>query len=123
MSSIRLHREHGLNPTISQCYWCGSDKNEILLLGASYKGEAPRYMVANYEPCDVCKNGMAQGVTLMEAVKKPTFKNQQEMQEGVYPTGRWCVITTEAFARIFNVPPTTKAFLDVEMFTKLTEGT
>ena len=37
MVNIRLHKEHGVNPAISQCPLCGGDKNEIILLGSAYK--------------------------------------------------------------------------------------
>lgn len=44
MSSVRLHPKYGVNPTIPTCFWCGKDKNEIALLGAAYKEEAPMHM-------------------------------------------------------------------------------
>ena len=53
--SIRLHPEHGLNPTLCTCFWCGEDTGEIALLGATYNGEAPMHLVLNYEPCAACK--------------------------------------------------------------------
>ena len=36
--SIRLSKEHGVNPTIPICFWCEKDKNEIAMLG-KLKGE------------------------------------------------------------------------------------
>ena len=65
--SIRLHPKFGLNPTIPTCFWCGKDKNELILLGAAFKEEAPRHMYLDYEPCDTCKDQMKLGVTLIEA--------------------------------------------------------
>lgn len=112
MSSIRLHPKHGLNPTVPTCFWCGNDKNEVVLLGAAYKGEAPMHMCMDYEPCDTCKSGMESGVTLIEATDKPVQK-VPEIQQGVYPTGRWWVITHDAAERLFNVPVQTKAFIEV----------
>lgn len=32
-NSIRLSPKHGLNPSISVCFFCGEDKNEIILPG------------------------------------------------------------------------------------------
>ena len=52
---IKLHKEHGLNPTVPICIYCGKDKNEVALLGAAYKEEAPMHMILNNEPCDSCK--------------------------------------------------------------------
>lgn len=96
MSSIRLHKEHGLNPTIPQCFFCGKDKNEILLLGASYKEQAPMHIgVVNKEPCDECKSMMAQGVMLISV-------KDGEQGENPYRTGRVCVLKVEAAQRMFN---------------------
>ena len=116
--SIRLHSKYGVNPTISQCFWCGEDKNELALLGAAYKGEAPKHMVLSYEPCDTCKKNMALGVTLMEADKDPG--------EDPKPTGRWLVVREEVIRRLFtpesvaaNVLTHRKAYLDREGFAKV----
>ena len=48
--SILLHHEHGLNPTIPVCFYCGSERNEVALLGAGFRGEAPKNMVV-----DLCR--------------------------------------------------------------------
>ena len=53
--SIRLHKDFGVNPTIPQCLYCGEDKNEVALLGAAYKGEAPMHMIIDRVPCDSYK--------------------------------------------------------------------
>ena len=31
--SIKLSPKHGLNPTIATCFYCGKDKNELILAG------------------------------------------------------------------------------------------
>lgn len=90
-NSIRLHPEHGLNPTLPKCWWCGEDTGEIALLGAAYKGAAPTHMVIDKNPCDKCKAGMAKGITVMEADEIPPHA----------ATGRWVVITEEACRRVF----------------------
>lgn len=92
MSSIRLHRKYGVNPTVAVCWWCGKDTGEVVLLGASYQGEAPHRMVVHREPCPACVENMKKGITLIEAV------NQEEPE----PTGRWCVITEDAARRAFT---------------------
>jgi hypothetical protein len=48
--SLRLHSKHGLNPTIPTCYFCGKEKNELVLLGAAYKEQAPMHMTLDKEP-------------------------------------------------------------------------
>lgn len=65
--SITLSPEHGLNPTIPVCFWCGKDKNEVALLGRIGGREdraAPNRMVLDYEPCEDCRRGMARGFTI-----------------------------------------------------------
>ncbi len=100
--SIRLHPQHGVNPTVNVCFFCNKDKNEVLLLGAAYRGEAPRRMVVGYEPCDECKSNMAKGITLIECTSNPNTHEQPEIQRGCYPTGKWCVITEDAATRWFT---------------------
>jgi hypothetical protein len=102
MGSIRLHPEHGVNPTVSACFFCNKDKNEIALLGAAYKGEAPRRMVLDYIPCDECKADMARGIALIECTCSPNTPDQPVIQEGLYPTGKWAVITEDAAWRWFQ---------------------
>lgn len=65
--SIPLSPEHGVNPTIPVCFWCGKDKNEIALLGrigGKEDREALSRMVLDYEPCEECSRGMSRGFRL-----------------------------------------------------------
>lgn len=121
--SVKLSPKHGLNPTIPICFWCGEERNEIALLGRINKEdtEAPRSAFLDYEPCDKCKENMAQGVTLMEASHTPNFEGQPAFQRGTYPTGRWLVIKREAANRLFSVEMRNKAFLDSEAYEKVLE--
>jgi len=112
---IRLHKEFGLNPTISVCMVCGEDKNEIALLGAAYKGQAPMHMVTGIEPCDKCRKKYLEegdGVLLVEA------------DSNKKPTGRVMVIKREAFQRVFSVPvPVHRiALMEDEAYARLIEG-
>lgn len=100
--SIRLHPKHGVNPTIPVCAWCGKERNEVALLGAAYRGEAPRNMVIDDEPCDACKAGMAQGITFIEA--EQTF-------DGPRRTGRWCVVREELVRESVHPPELRDAIL------------
>ena len=83
--------------------------------------EAPKYMVIDFEPCEECKKNMALGFTVMEATNSPNSISRVEMQKGVYPTGRFMVLKTEAAHRIFNglADGVSKAFVDVATFTQL----
>lgn len=106
MNKIYLHKEHGVNPTISQCIMCGKDKNEIALLGAAYKEKAPMHMVTSIEPCEDCKNQyLSKGVLLFESL------------DGKTPTGSFAVIKDEAFQKMFSmeIPKHKICFVDSEI--------
>jgi hypothetical protein len=91
--SIRLHPQHGLNPTIPVCFWCGEDTGEVALLGDAYRGEAPHRMIIGQNPCPACKEKMALGITFTEATGHPPQY-----------TGRWCVVKEEAVQHMINKP-------------------
>ena len=98
---MKISPKHGLNPTISVCFFCGRDKDEILVNGY-LKGdaEAPKRAVANYEPCEECKEKFKEGTLIVEATEQDN--GGMPIQEGVWPTGRWCLISHESCKRIFN---------------------
>lgn len=101
------------------CFWCGQAKNEIALLGrisrkkevrTAWGGtssvvesdiEAPHYAVIDYAPCDKCKERMSQGFTVMEVALEPNLRSEVEMQPGIYPTGRYVVVKSDAAKNIF----------------------
>ena len=120
MSGVRISPKHGANPTIPICFFCGKEKNEVVLLGKINKedDEAPRYMVLDYEPCDDCKKDMSLGVTLIGTTtnvsdnRRPIGKNEDG--ENVYPTGEWIVITREAAHRYFKGIATEEEIDNVE---------
>lgn len=110
--TIRLHPEHGLNPTISQCIVCHKDKNEIVLLGAAYEGQAPMHMVMDIEPCDDCRTKyLKEGVLLVEV----------NDEQNKIPTGSIVVLKESAFTRIFNcaIPAKRICFVEVGILQKL----
>lgn len=103
--SLRLSPKHGVNPTLPVCFWCGNERGDIALLGrigGSRDLEAPKHVVVDFEPCDCCRGKMSSGFTLMEATTVPNEGCAVEIQRGVYPTGRWCVIKPEAADRLFG---------------------
>lgn len=81
--SIPVSPEHGLNPTMAVCFWCGEHRGDIGLLGQidDEDSEAPREAVLDYEPCDECKEEMSLGITIAECT------------EPGKPTGRWVVVS------------------------------
>ena len=117
---IKLSREHGVNPTIPICFWCGEEKGEIVLMGhiGDYrKGEdfkAPKHMVIDYEPCDKCKAEWEQGVAILEVSHTPMQEGQPPIAEGAYPTGKMVVVREEALNGDF--PKGSKALMIDEEF-------
>lgn len=96
---IRISPKYGLNPTMPVCFWCGKEKGEIAILGyIDGDIEAPRSCCIDYEPCDECKANMERGVTIIEASLTPN--GYAPIQDGVYPTGKWVVVTPEAAERL-----------------------
>ena len=99
--SIKLSPQHGLNPTIPVCFFCGNEKNEIALLGQigdRRKGEdfeAPMKMILDFEPCEECQKKFAEGVLLIEVTQSPEYIGMP-IAENAYPTGRFVVVKPEA---------------------------
>lgn len=123
MGQIRLHKEHGLNPSVNTCFWCGEGK-EVLLLGAAYKGEAPREMITNYDPCDKCAESYSQVVCIFEVQEREAGSNQLLIDEkrNLVPTGRMVGISEEAAERImpdYGLKIGQKAFMDPQAFQML----
>lgn len=96
--SLRLSREHGVNPCVAECFICGEAKNEIYLTGHAGEsmarklgradGEMPRQAVFDIEPCDTCKE---RGIAFVEMT--------EESRDGK-PTGcRW-LLTQDAVLRL-----------------------
>jgi hypothetical protein len=83
--NIPLHPEHGLNPGMSACFFCGKEKPEIILFGNNLKeraGLTPRIM--NLEPCAECKEAFKDKMVIVR-VERKTVKNQAR----TVPTGAW----------------------------------
>lgn len=92
---ITLSEKHGVNPGITQCFYCGEDSGLILYGKLKGDAEAPKRVVADYRPCTKCEELMKQGVFLIEV-------RDGESGDNPYRTGRQWVITEEAVARIFE---------------------
>lgn len=112
--NITLDPEHGLNPGTLNCFFCNEPK-EVALYGKltrtqkhalqqagieRHGNEAPRNLVLDKEPCGKCEGYMRQGIILISAREPQPGEDEQNP----YRTGGWCVITEEAFIRIFNGP-------------------
>jgi deoxycytidylate deaminase len=115
---IKLHPKHGLNPTIAKCCICGGDKNEIALLGAAHKGEAPKSMVIDMIPCDTChKQYLTEGIMCVE-----TDAGEDTPRKDAKFTGNFVVLRESAFREFFKaeVPSSRMAHLTARSFDILT---
>jgi hypothetical protein len=102
MSNIRLDPEHGVNPSLIQCFYCMNDMGIELLgqlnprarkafeeAGIGRGAEAPHKLCLDMEPCDECKSFMAQGVILI------SVRDEDEGKENPLRTGCFVVIKDE----------------------------
>lgn len=90
---MRLHPKFGVNPTVPTCFFCGESKNEVVLLGAAYKGEAPMHMCIDNTPCEKCEEYMKQGIIFISV--------RDGSMDASYRTGRFAVVKEEAVNRLF----------------------
>lgn len=94
---IKLSPKHGVNPCIPTCFFCGKDRNEIVLFGKIGREdkEAPMKAIVDYEPCEECQKKFAEGVLLIEVTQSPEYIGMP-IAENAYPTGRYVVVKPEA---------------------------
>jgi hypothetical protein len=76
------------------CFWCGSRPPETACLAHG--------VPASYRARTQCKAQWRAGVHVIEAAGVPSFSGQTEMIRGIYPTGRWGVITAATATRLFG---------------------
>lgn len=101
MNHVRLHKEHGVNTAIFQCYICGEDQGLIL----------PGTKTEEFEKAGIADSTgkMNQNVGCID--KTPCPKCQEIMEQGVifisvkdndpeYRTGGWCAVKEEAVRRM-----------------------
>lgn len=87
--SIKLSPNHGLNPSLMTCFYCGEAKGVALFGRMKGDKEAPREACFDHDPCDKCKGYMAQGVILISV-------RDGESGDNPHRTGNWCVVRDEA---------------------------
>lgn len=80
--------------------------------------------IIDYEPCDACKEKRSLGVTLIEVSETQPQNNLPEIQNGIYPTGSWCVIRDEVANRMFGgyLEGQKMLFVDHEIYNMITRG-
>jgi hypothetical protein len=95
--SIRLSERHGVNPAIPCCYFCGKEKDEIVLFGR-LKGDvaAPRKAVLDKVPCDECAEYMKKGIILI------SVENGWDGKGEPFRTGRFVVVKEDALRKVIT---------------------
>jgi hypothetical protein len=100
--NITLSPKHGVNPCIPACFFCGKDKNILLLMGRINEAddEAPKNTVFDQEPCNDCAELLEQGFMLI-VVENGTREDDNNPPR----TGQQVVVKQEAAERLFDTPP------------------
>ena len=125
--NIKLSKSHGLNPSVEMCFFCGEAKS-LMLFGKLDKedSEAPREIFTNYDPCDKCEETFNTGFLVVEVSQNPVQEDQPALN-GVYPTGRYALLSSQGEDRlreVFTAIPedTNKILLDSEAFSAIGLG-
>lgn len=96
MGGLRLSKTHGVNPAVPRCFFCGEQKNQVILAGY-IKGDrqAPQGAVWDHEPCDQCVEHMELGVVLVsvDEARSPDKDNP-------WRTGGWVVVSEDFIRRV-----------------------
>lgn len=110
---MKPHSKYGFNPTMPLCFWCNEPKGTIAMLGDTIKGEAPRHMYADYEPCSACQEKWKTKVCIIEVTPKPNTEDQLPIQENAYPTGNYMLANEGALK---NMKPGSTGLMSQELF-------
>lgn len=110
-NSIKLSPNHGVNPCIPICFWCGEEKSEVAMLGKIDKQDsaAPMKAVLNYEPCDKCKELFSAGIHVIGVTEQRPVEgmfpiSKTENGADLFPTGAMFVATEDWVNRMFDKP-------------------
>lgn len=96
---IRLSEQHGVNPSVEQCFTCMKDVGVLLFGKMKGDTEAPTRVCLghNSEPCDECKGHMEQGIILISVDEEKT-----EDMQNPWRTGGWVVVKEDFIKRVFQ---------------------
>lgn len=113
---LKLHHEHGLNPSVGCCFACGKDTS-VVLFGDGLKDRAPHRVFDGL--CQECEDVVTSkdGVLCIEVEEDKKSHPEQKPTR----TGRMFGVRREAFERVFNVPVPEKrvCYMSVEVTTRL----
>ena len=92
--SIKLSEKHGVNPSITTCFYCGEATGIALMGKLKGDAEAPKECCCSIEPCDKCKEKYKDHLLVVEV-----------FNESKSPTGRWVAIDKSVVSDIFKDTP------------------
>lgn len=98
-----ISQKHGLNLTMSVCFFCGQNKGLIILGKLKNDAKAPNKVLADYQPCKACAEKFTRGHLVVEVTTTDT--GSIPIAPGAWPTGRWCVIGRRSARRLFKDDP------------------
>lgn len=100
-NEITLSEKHGVNPTISLCFWCGEEDGSVVMLGKlPDDAKAPKQAVVHYEPCKDCLDKFDQGIVFIECTREDPRDGRKPINPTAWPTGRWAVVTRESMEQM-----------------------
>ena len=105
--NILLSEKHGVNPSITTCFYCGEATGIALMGKLKDDAEAPRECCMSLEPCDNCK----------EKYKDYVLAVEKERDESAVPTGRWMAIRKQVIVEEMRNYPV--VFMDVQTFNQI----
>jgi hypothetical protein len=77
------------------CFWCKR------IADSSKRDENPVYK--DYQFCELCAENSGKGITIVQVVSEPN--GNPEIREGLYPTGKWVVVTEENIIKVLTDLP------------------
>lgn len=102
--NIKLSKKHGVNPSMTTCFYCGEVTGIALMGELKNDEEAPRECCISIEPCDKCK----------EKYKDYCLVVEKDRDESAVPTGRWFAINKNQVVEEMRDYPV--MFMDIPTF-------
>lgn len=112
---IVLSPQHGVNPSLMQCYLCLKDMGVALCGKLPGDAEAPRHVTQQGWVCDECESFMKQGIILISVRDGETGDNP-------YRTGKFAVVRDRVFQNHPEILRRRVAFVEDKMWVEMGLG-
>ncbi len=97
--TLYLSPQHGLNPSLDQCFLCQKDRGIMLLGRLPGDVAAPHKAAYSREPCDECKSWQQKGVIVISVDSE-----KSDDRKNPYRTGGWAVVTEDGIRKLIDDP-------------------